>query len=592
MLEVREVREVREVPLSKTQPAPAAPEVAGVGTASGAELPGADSTAAVLERGEPARMGSETGVAESGVGESGAAERGLPERDVANRGAELAERGVAQPGAPVAQRGAAETGAPVAQRGAAEPGASAAVRAGDDSIGVGLQGGTETAVHGASAGDVPSGDAANPNTPLLYVAAREVMVYSRPNFGSRKLGYLRAGARVTRSAQAQGFERCTKGFYRIAPEGYVCASDSARLEGGDAVSELADVRPDRAAPMPYVYARSKQPPPPLYVKLPSQAEQARIEPERAQGGFKLRPALEALPPSMLPPLLAAGHSLPTPFGHAYDRSLVSSGRALADSAFAITRVFEQGKRRFGLTTDLLSVPLDRLEPVVASRFHGVALEERGLPLAFVMQRGAYLYSADSRPTRKLDFREAVFLSGKTQRREGARWLETRDGEWLRDERLVRVDAPTSLPAAARNGQSFIQVSISKQVLLAFQGEKPVYATLVSTGVDGLGDPETTRSTVRGQFLIHTKHVSVTMSSDEAGAEFELKDIPYVQYFKDNYAIHAAFWHDGFGTPRSHGCINLAPLDARWLFHWSEPPVPALWHGAFSLRSGTLIEIVP
>ena len=144
----------------------------------------------------------------------------------------------------------------------------------------------------------------------------------------------------------------------------------------------------------------------------------------------------------------------------------------------------------------LDMPLEPLHQQMISD-HGVALEERGLPLAFVMQRGAYLYSADSRPTRKLDFREAVFLSGKTQRREGARWLETRDGEWLRDERLVRVDAPTSLPAAARAGQSFIQVSIGKQVLLAFQGEKPVYATLVSTGVDGLGDPETTRSTVRG-----------------------------------------------------------------------------------------------
>ena len=65
---------------------------------------------------------------------------------------------------------------------------------------------------------------------MLYVAAREVFVYEAPNFNAKKLGYLRAGARVTRSAQAQGFERCAKGFYRIAPEGYVCAGDGARLK--------------------------------------------------------------------------------------------------------------------------------------------------------------------------------------------------------------------------------------------------------------------------------------------------------------------------------------------------------------------------
>ncbi|HWA77859.1 MAG TPA: L,D-transpeptidase, partial [Polyangiaceae bacterium] len=92
--------------------------------------------------------------------------------------------------------------------------------------------------------------------------------------------------------------------------------------------------------------------------------------------------------------------------------------------------------------------------------------------------------------------------------------------------------------------------------------------------------------------IHTKHVSVTMNSEEAGSEFDLRDVPYVQYFKDNYALHAAYWHDGFGAPRSHGCINLAPLDARWLFHWTDPPVPPAWHGAFSLREGSLIDIVP
>jgi len=92
-------------------------------------------------------------------------------------------------------------------------------------------------------------------------------------------------------------------------------------------------------------------------------------------------------------------------------------------------------------------------------------------------------------------------------------------------------------------------------------------------------------------LIHTKHVAVTMSGEEVGDEFDLGDVPYVQYFTEGYALHAAYWHDAFGTAHSHGCVNLSPLDARALFHATEPAVPQAWHGAYS-QSGTLVSITP
>ncbi|KYF72624.1 hypothetical protein BE17_01465 [Sorangium cellulosum] len=118
-------------------------------------------------------------------------------------------------------------------------------------------------------------------------------------------------------------------------------------------------------------------------------------------------------------------------------------------------------------------------------------------------------------------------------------------------------------------------------------------TLVSTGADGLGDPKTTRSTVQGLFRIHTKHVTVTMDGDEEDEDpFDFRDVPFVQYFTEGFAFHAAYWHDDFGTARSHGCVNLSPLDAAWLFEWTTPEVPAAWHGALSLRKGTLVSIRP
>jgi hypothetical protein len=54
------------------------------------------------------------------------------------------------------------------------------------------------------------------------------------------------------------------------------------------------------------------------------------------------------------------------------------------------------------------------------------------------------------------------------------------------------------------------------------------------------------------------------------------------YYWASLAVHGAYWHDGFGKARSHGCTNVPPVDARWLFRWSRPELPAGWHGAVRL----------
>ena len=64
----------------------------------------------------------------------------------------------------------------------------------------------------------------------------------------------------------------------------------------------------------------------------------------------------------------------------------------------------------------------------------------------------------------------------------------------------------------------------------------------------------------------------------------------MQYFQGGYALHAAFWHEDFGRPRSHGCINLSPRDAAWIFEWTEPHLPTEWHGMEAHGEGTLVYI--
>jgi hypothetical protein len=433
---------------------------------------------------------------------------------------------------------------------------------------------------------------------VLVAIAKETFVFEQPSWGSTKIGYLRAGAVVRRSDKPAGNSACAEGWYRVKPSGFVCVGRTASLDVTHPIAVLSRARPDPSQPLPYRYGMSRFPTPPLYAKLPSSEDQVRAEPDLAAHRAHHRGnAWSDTLLATVPDPLANGREAPTFKGDYRPPGSAFSGYALVKSGFALLDVYEHDGRKFGLSVDLDLMPLDRLEKVVPSPFAGLELDEQSdLPVAFVKQKGASLYSGHPhqglRPERVLAFREPVAVTGKRVRSGGIEYLETRDGRWLRDQNLLVVPKMAKRPGWATPGRTWIDISILRQSLVAYEGERPVYVTLVSTGADGLGDPEETHSTIRGQFLIHTKHLTASMSGDELGDEFDLRDVPYVQYFTEGYALHAAYWHDSFGRPRSHGCVNLSPIDAKWLFHWTDPPVPEGWHGAMSLREGTLVHIHP
>ena len=90
-----------------------------------------------------------------------------------------------------------------------------------------------------------------------------------------------------------------------------------------------------------------------------------------------------------------------------------------------------------------------------------------------------------------------------------------------------------------------------------------------------------------------RHPEYGVTMRRGSGAYELRDVPWIQYFAAGYALHGAYWHDVFGVPRSHGCINLAPIDARYVFMWTEPSVPEGWHGfnvgAERLETGVVPE---
>jgi hypothetical protein len=432
--------------------------------------------------------------------------------------------------------------------------------------------------------------------PVLVSTARATFIYEAPSFAARRLGYLRAGQVVSRQAEPSGFEGCPGGFFGIHPRGYVCAGDWASTDADHPAAHALSTRADRTARLPYRYGLSRFPTPPLYTRVPTYAERAQHEPElhyhvRHQGGSAWRHlALEPLPPS-----LVGGGSAPTFNGDSQRGASLVSARAIPGSGFAFLSLFELDGYQYGLSTELAVMPLDRLTPVAASDFSGLALSERTtLPVAFVLSRRAVLETGNPRSKllvkRPLDYREAVPLTGNRARVSAATYHETRWGDWIEGRRLVIVEPLSRPPSFALEGRRWLDVSILNQTLVAYEGTEPVFVTLVSTGRDGLSSTGE-HATVQGTFVIHTKHVTWNMGGSEGREAYDLREVPYVQYFHEGFALHGTYWHDGFGSPRSHGCVNLSPADARFLFDWTQPDVPERWHGAFG-ADGTIVFIHP
>jgi lipoprotein-anchoring transpeptidase ErfK/SrfK len=140
--------------------------------------------------------------------------------------------------------------------------------------------------------------------------------------------------------------------------------------------------------------------------------------------------------------------------------------------------------------------------------------------------------------------------------------------------------PTPLPPTATpRPEKWIDVDVSSQTLVAYEGNVPVLRTLVSTG-------KAYTPTVKGRFRIFHKLLSQNM----VGPDYEQPNVPYVMYFYGAYSLHGAYWHNDFGRPRSHGCVNLPVEDAKWLFYWTDPPLPVGSTQVWNSYSGTLVVV--
>ena len=228
-------------------------------------------------------------------------------------------------------------------------------------------------------------------------------------------------------------------------------------------------------------------------------------------------------------------------------------------------------------------------------FQGQVLDEgASFPFGWVMAKnGAKLFELDDEGKLKgagsLERRTFVDLSEETEIG-GKTYMLTVEGKLIRKDALRLAD-PQPLPEGLQPWERWIDVDLDKQMLVAYEGTQPVFTTLVSSGRKGT--PEESYETPTGRWRIYSKHISSTMAGTTASdGTYSIQDVPWTMFFEGDFALHGAFWHEGFGRVRSHGCVNLGPTDARWLFHWTTPFLPEGWHGVHAHKDspGTTVVV--
>jgi lipoprotein-anchoring transpeptidase ErfK/SrfK len=126
---------------------------------------------------------------------------------------------------------------------------------------------------------------------------------------------------------------------------------------------------------------------------------------------------------------------------------------------------------------------------------------------------------------------------------------------------IAVDPSGLRPPGVQADERWIDVNLSTQTLVAYEGNTAVYNALISSGTWEF-------PTVTGQYRTYMKYESQDMDGYLLGYDYYIQNVPYVMYFFEDYAIHGAYWHNNFGVPMSHGCVNVSPEDAGWLYNWA------------------------
>jgi hypothetical protein len=378
----------------------------------------------------------------------------------------------------------------------------------------------------------------------LFAAAfhYDARVFAKTASSPPVAGVIRRGTALRLRNKVSG-PGCTNGtWYEAVPFGYVCSSDGFHVSDS-ATAKSYGVPPAQVTNhLPYQYARVTTQRAPRYYRIPTVEEEKQARSAMEKKGTK---------PEVVESLMEGDYFL----------ALAEKETREADDAAFYRTV----RGRYVAVSD---VDLRNPDPI-----RGEELGSQGweLPLAFVWGEDRELFDVagdDVRVAGKAE-KHARFVIQEEFRKGGVAYVAGSEGALRRDE--VRVARKVKVPKGVPDGAKWVHVHLPEQTLVAYEGSEPIYATVISSGKEGYEPPT-------GLFKVQQKYISTTMNAeDPIDGFYEVEEVPWTLYYHRGYALHGAYWHTDFGKVRSHGCTNIAPVDARWLYYWSDPEVPPAWH---------------
>lgn len=199
-----------------------------------------------------------------------------------------------------------------------------------------------------------------------------------------------------------------------------------------------------------------------------------------------------------------------------------------------------------------------------SRFAGVLLPDEALPytMAWTLRHlnGSATPGGPESASNPFLYRYSRVNIYSTVEVDGYNWYQIGANQWVHQFKVAKL-LPVAKPAEV-DTHKWVSVDLYEQVAIAYEDDKPVFATLISSGLEEWPTNE-------GIFHVYVRFPRTLMSGAYNEPDFYyLQEVPWTMYFDGDIALHGAYWHDGFGYRKSHGCVNMTITDAHWLFEWA------------------------
>lgn len=404
---------------------------------------------------------------------------------------------------------------------------------------------------------VRTAPAPSENGPRLGVISARLLVREYTDPRAPGLGELRAGAQVPRSLEPVSRFSCRGGWYAIRPRGFVCVGEEATLDLNHPTLAAMALAPNLEAPLPYTYARTARETP-LFERAPSELDSVReVGKLRRRAGMAVVGSWNAKEPN----------------GSQARLALLSDGRFVRAS---------------------------ELEAARPSEFSGVELDQKNdLPLAFVVKRGVRSFRLSGGEAEKgdlIDYHRMLPLSGRFRSIGSVKYWavsgtvlgpsEPGREPWVRHQDVTVIQKRSSFPDFVKPNVRWLDVSVTTGTLVAYEGERPVFVTLLSVARE-LPEGSDTQQASAGAGpkpiplgVTSVRRKALTIGGRDAsgfGEAFEVADAPWVLELASGQLLHGAYWHDRFGIEHGAGTFALSPKDAARLFRFVGPDLPAGWH---------------